>query len=77
MEQKTTQSSMRRTNMYFTTPQMDKLSRLSDETGLSVAELVRRAVDDYLKRSAVGKPVKPHKPGSAGKPEKVAVTQAA
>lgn len=54
MEQKTTQSSMRRTNMYFTTPQMDKLSRLSDETGLSVAELVRRAVDDYLKRHPAG-----------------------
>lgn len=52
MEQKTTQPSMRRTNMYFTAPQVDKLSTLSAETGLSVAELVRRAVDDYLRRNS-------------------------
>ena len=44
-------SSMRRTNMYFTAPQMEKLSIMSESTGLSVAELVRRAVDEYLHRN--------------------------
>lgn len=42
--------SMHRTNMYFTTPQVEELSALSDSTGLSVAEHVRRAVDEYLVR---------------------------
>lgn len=44
-------SSMHRTNMYFTLPQMEKLSIMSGSTGLSVAELVRRAVDEYLHRN--------------------------
>lgn len=39
---------MLRTNMYFTVPQMDKLGALSVSTGLSIAEHVRRAVDEYL-----------------------------
>jgi hypothetical protein len=52
MERKPTQPSMRRTNMYFSAPQMDKLFAMSAETGLSVAELVRRAVDDYIRRQA-------------------------
>lgn len=39
---------MLRTNMYFTVPQMDKLAALSVSTGLSIAEHVRRAVDEYL-----------------------------
>lgn len=56
--------------MYFTAPQMEKLSHLSDETGLSISELVRRAVDDYLKRSGTGRKAKqPQKPGFAGSPE--------
>lgn len=37
-----------RTNMYFTVPQMNSLTELSASTGLSIAELVRRAVDEYL-----------------------------
>lgn len=52
MEEKPTYPSMRRTNMYFTHPQMEKLTALSIETGLSAAELVRRAVDEYLARQA-------------------------
>lgn len=43
-----TSRSMHRTNMYFTAPQMESLTALSISTGLSIAELVRRAVDKYL-----------------------------
>lgn len=39
---------MQRTNIYLTTPSMLKMQELSKKTGLSVAELVRRAVDAYL-----------------------------
>lgn len=39
-----------RTNIYLTKPQLERLRALASESGLSVAELVRRAVDDYLKR---------------------------
>ncbi len=48
---KTTQpakNAMRRTNMYFSAPQMEELTAMSASTGLSIAELVRRAVDAYL-----------------------------
>lgn len=44
---------LRRTNMYFTAPQMDTLAALSASTGLSIAELVRRAVDAYLEARIV------------------------
>ncbi len=39
---------MKRTNMYFTDEQHEKLQELSDKTGAPIAELVRRAVDAYL-----------------------------
>lgn len=48
-----TKAGMHRTNMYFTGPQMDTLAAMSASTGLSIAELVRRAVDEYL--AAAGK----------------------
>jgi hypothetical protein len=41
---------MIRTNIHFTKGQLADLQRLSDKTGLSMAELVRRAVDDMLDR---------------------------
>jgi predicted DNA-binding protein len=42
----------RRTNIYFRPDQMKKLKELNEKTGAPVAELVRRAVDEYLaKRS--------------------------
>ncbi len=37
-----------RTNIYLSQIQVARLKKLSDETDLSVAEHVRRAVDDYL-----------------------------
>jgi predicted DNA-binding protein len=43
---------MKRTNIYLTDSQIARLARLSERTGLSVAELVRRAVDALLVREA-------------------------
>lgn len=37
-----------RTNIYLTDEQRKELAKLSEETGASVAELVRRAIDAYL-----------------------------
>jgi metal-responsive CopG/Arc/MetJ family transcriptional regulator len=39
---------MKRTNIYLKARQTKELRALSAETGASVAELVRRAVDRYL-----------------------------
>ena len=39
---------MIRTNFNYTKPQTDRLKLLSKHTGLTTAELVRRAVDEYL-----------------------------
>jgi len=41
---------MRRTNIYLTDTQQAALKRLSNTTGLRMAELIRRAIDAYLKR---------------------------
>lgn len=38
---------MNRTNIYFTDQQAERLRLLSKKSGLSVAELVRRAIDAY------------------------------
>jgi len=38
-----------RMNIYLTAKQKDVLEKLSDRTGAPVAELVRRAVDAYVK----------------------------
>lgn len=39
---------MKRTNLHLTDFQIKSLRRLSKKTGLTVAELVRRAVDEFL-----------------------------
>jgi hypothetical protein len=41
---------MKRTALYLKTEQIKRLERLSERTGAPVAELVRRAIDYYLKR---------------------------
>jgi metal-responsive CopG/Arc/MetJ family transcriptional regulator len=41
---------MIRTNIYLPEPALKKLQLVSKKTGVSVAELVRRALDDYLKK---------------------------
>lgn len=40
---------MKRRNMFLPDPQWNALLSLAKKTGLSVAELVRRAIDSYLK----------------------------
>jgi predicted DNA-binding protein len=42
---------MRRTNYYYPPKQLERLKRLSKKTGVPVSELIRRAIDDYLKRN--------------------------
>jgi hypothetical protein len=39
-----------RTNIFLTRPELKKLRALSTKTGAPVAELVRRAIDEYLER---------------------------
>jgi Ribbon-helix-helix protein, copG family len=39
---------MNRTNLYLTERQMERLKQRSEYEGLSLAELVRRAVDAFL-----------------------------
>ena len=39
---------MKRTNFYLTNRQMERLKQRSEDEGLSLAELVRRAVDAFL-----------------------------
>lgn len=41
---------MKRTNIFLPKPLLSKLRTLSKATGLSVAEHIRRAIDEYLKR---------------------------
>jgi len=41
---------MKRTHLFLPEPVLLALRALSDKTGLSVAELIRRAIDEYLKR---------------------------
>jgi predicted DNA-binding protein len=46
---------MKRTNVHLSDAQINRLKRLSDRTGLKVAELIRRAVDQYLRSEKGGK----------------------
>jgi len=39
---------MKRVNYHLTELQLKQLKKLSKQTGLSVAELIRRAIDKYL-----------------------------
>lgn len=41
---------MKRKHFFLTEKQIQKLETLAEETGLSVAELIRRAIDDYLSK---------------------------
>lgn len=46
---------MKRVNFYLKTRQITELKRLSQQTGASIAELIRRAVDMYLAHEKAGK----------------------
>lgn len=41
---------MKRTHIFLPEQVVDALKALSQKTGLSVAEHIRRAIDEYLKR---------------------------
>lgn len=41
---------MKRVNYHLTDMQIKQLRELSKRTGLSVAELIRRAIDEYVKK---------------------------
>jgi predicted DNA-binding protein len=41
---------MKRTNIFLPEQLLERLRALADKTGLSVAEHIRRAIDEYLKR---------------------------
>lgn len=43
---------MQRVNYHLTDGQVAALKAMSERTGLTVAELIRRAIDAYLKRDA-------------------------
>ena len=42
---------MQRVNFHLTKNQIKALRQLSDGTGLSVAELIRRAIDEWLRHT--------------------------
>jgi predicted DNA-binding protein len=50
---------MIRANYHLTEQQVERLKARSRETGLSVAELIRRAVDAYLAKSEKSRKGKP------------------
>ncbi|KAA1262075.1 hypothetical protein LF1_46360 [Rubripirellula obstinata] len=39
---------MKKYNLYLTEPQIEALGRISDEKGLSVSEVIRRALDEFI-----------------------------
>ena len=43
---------MKRTNIHLSDEQLKALRKLSDNTGAPVAELVRRAIDAYLRKTS-------------------------
>ena len=40
---------MKRTNIHLTENQLKELRRISSKQGISVAEIIRRIIDEYLK----------------------------
>ena len=56
---------MRRTHLHLTEPQHARLRDLADRTGLNVAELVRRALDDFLGRQDGNRRPAEHRPTAA------------
>ena len=45
---------MHRTNLFLTEQQIAALKAMAKKTGLSYSELIRRAIDEYLKRHRKG-----------------------
>jgi predicted DNA binding CopG/RHH family protein len=51
-----------RLHISLSTPQLDALKRESAVTGAPIAELVRRAIDEYLSRRTTYEPTKKRRP---------------
>jgi len=47
-----TAQNMKRMSMFLSVVQLAKLDKLSRKTGLSVSELIRRAIDKYLEEAS-------------------------
>lgn len=45
-----TKTGMKRVNFYLSKIQIERLEKLSEKTGLSASEILRRAVDEYWER---------------------------
>ena len=41
---------MKRTNFYFPEQLLERLKKASEKLGLPVSEIIRRAIDEFLKR---------------------------
>ena len=52
---------MKRVNYHLTEKQIKKLKAHGEKTGLTVAEIIRRAVDEYLERKESTKKTKGRK----------------
>lgn len=44
------EDTMKRKDIYLTQQQIKALARLSKKNGLSVSEIIRRAIDEYLEK---------------------------
>jgi Arc/MetJ-type ribon-helix-helix transcriptional regulator len=44
---------MKRTHVFLPQPAINQLQALAEKTGLSISELIRRAIDEYLERLRV------------------------
>jgi len=45
---------MKRYNLYLSKYQIDVFMQVSQEKGISVSELIRRALDEYIERHGLG-----------------------
>ena len=45
-----TKTGMKRVNFYLSKIQIERLDKLSEKTGLSASEILRRAIDDYWEK---------------------------
>jgi hypothetical protein len=41
---------MKRYNVYFSEKQLEQLTSVAQDTGIKIAEHIRRAIDEYLER---------------------------
>ncbi len=52
---RTTKPALKRTSVFLTTAQLERMKALHDASGVPVAVMIRRAVDAYLAEQATGR----------------------